>query len=322
MTMIWLPKCREIELPTPKVGVEGLYRMVVREHDGAVAKDTGWFKNIITNTGLDQLATGAQVGNMSLGTGTMAPSATDTSLQTFAQFSDTSAPGSGYSPAYPPQNTTSPYVTGFTRAYRFSIGRLNGTYSEVGVSGTTNGTALFSRALIVDGGGAPAPITVSSSQQLDAYYTVRKFAPLVDTSETVTISGTSHTITGRAAFAGDGNIWFPTAPFNAINNSNGVYFVNAGVALGAITSSLTGGTASATVNGFVTPAAYTPGSYTRECTVFAGTNEANVAGGIRGVQFYWGSSSAAMFQYVLNTAIAKDVTKTMNLNFSVSWARV
>lgn len=320
MTMIWLPKCREIELPSQRVGLSGQYRLVVKEADGTVAKDTGWFDNIITDLGLNRFATALNMNVISIGTGTATPTAADTTLQTFVQFSDTGAPGAAYSPAYPPQNTTSPYATGYTFGYRFSIGRLNGTFSEVGISSTNDGTSLTSRALIVGGGGTPTTITVNSSQQLDAFYTFRRYPPLVDVTNTVVINGTTHVATGRASGAGEIFGWHPLRAFNGLGG-NGFYVLNAGAALGPITGQLTGGTQGNQTVNTITNSTYVSGSFTRESSQYFGTDNGNVSGGIRGMA--WNIDVyGCTFQYVLDVAIPKDVTKTMNLNVRVAWARV
>jgi hypothetical protein len=64
-----------------KVALSGEYRLVIKRNGEEI--DTGWFKNLILNQGLDQLGTDGNVlvGYARVGTGTTAPAVTDTVLQ-------------------------------------------------------------------------------------------------------------------------------------------------------------------------------------------------------------------------------------------------
>ncbi len=315
--MIYLPKWIDTEFSS-KVSVKGEYRLVVREADGAIARDTGWFDNIITNVGLNALGTSRPTSKLCLGTGTNVPAATDSTLQTFVNDSDTSGAGGGFDPLIGVDNNVAPYGRSNTFAYRFNIGSLNGTFSEVGVSATSDGTALFSRALVVDAGGSPTTITVASTQQLDAYYKLSRFPPLVDTTNTFTIGGVSYTATGRAAFAGGSSTWDPIELFGTPSDTS----VGANGSLGVITGGLTGQTATFS-GGTGALTAYVNNSLELHSSVSYTTAQGNIAGGINSILFYWGNQSRrpATFKYVLNGHIPKDINKTMILNFMLNWAR-
>lgn len=316
--MIYLPKFIDAGFSS-RVGVKGEYRLVVRESDGTVARDTGWFDNIITNYGLNALGTSRPTSKLCLGTGTTAPAVTDTTLVAFVNDSDTTGVGGGYDPAFGVSNNVSPYGRSNTFSYRFNIGSLNGTFSEVGVSNTSDGTLLFSRALVVDAGGTPTTITVNSSQQLDAYYKLSRFPPLADTTNTFTIGGVSYTATGRAAFAGESTSWDAIEPFGQSRS----FTLGANGSLGPITGQPTGWTATVSHDSNLALTAYVNNSLELHSSTSFTTAQGNVAGGINAVRVIWGSSSrgAAAFQYVLNGHIPKDANKTMMLNFMLNWAR-
>lgn len=317
MTMIWLPRYRDVELASPSIGIAGRYRLVVRERDGHVSRDTGWFDNLITNYGLNRIGAGGLASSYGfIGTGTATPAFTDNALT--GSITASGAPGGSSA-----KDTSSPYASTTVAAYRFPIGSLNGTYTEVAVGENFSGIDIKSRALILDSGGAPTTLAVTADQQLDMYYTYKKFPPLVDTSNTVTIDGVSTTVVGRAASVDDISSWNSSISFGSPATSFINIFGGSG-ALGSITGFPTG-TVSASPNGTVTAATYSSGSFMRTISCVYDTGEANIAGGISRILLYWRNSNFggadAAIQYSLSSPIAKDSTKTLVLNFGITWAR-
>ena len=75
--------------------VSGEYCLQVRKKTGEVVKDTGFFKNLITNQGLDNLCGGSvsALRYMSVGTGTTAPAITDTQLVNLRAVADLAVTG-------------------------------------------------------------------------------------------------------------------------------------------------------------------------------------------------------------------------------------
>ena len=100
---------------TLDAGLEGLYRLVVRDaRTDEVRRDTGWFKNLILDSGLNRLGTGTAVGYMQIGTGSTAPNVADVALATWA--ASTSDLQTGFpatansgSPLYISSNTSKSY---------------------------------------------------------------------------------------------------------------------------------------------------------------------------------------------------------------------
>jgi hypothetical protein len=302
-----------------KVALSGEYRLVIKRNGEEI--DTGWFKNLILNQGLDQLGTNNAVliGYARVGTGTTAPAVTDTQLEAQVASSqlgpdDTTIVNSG----------TPSYTTLSTFEYTFTQGDVIGNISEVGVGWADTGATLFSRALIVDGSGTPTTITLTSVDQLTIYYRLNASQPLTDTTSAVTISSVSYPYTIRTAYAAS---FCGAGTFNygyGFTRLNTVYIYGDDAALGAITGSLSGTLVNQSNNGgwtFTYPA-YTPGSYYRDSTFSIPVNLANPAGGIGGIVLNWGAYSSSLSnQIVLPTPIPKTNTQVLTITQRFTWAR-
>lgn len=279
-----------------------------------------WFPNLITDQGLDRLGANNGWGQFcQVGSGNTPPANTDTSLQTFVaassveQSASVSASGS------------SPYFCTANKTYRFNAGVATGNLSEVGIGWSSGASTLFSRALILDGGGVPTTITVLPDEVLDVTYAFRVYAPLVDIVSTITISGILYNYTLRAT-----NVTTPWAsslnpPFGSWGNilqsffGNGQSAIFRGAsawsgAIGAITATPSG--TNDTASTFST-AAYGTNNLYRDGTAVWDLNDGNV-GGIRSVSYYF---SWCAYQMEFSPVIAKDNTKTLTLTFRHTWAR-
>lgn len=187
----------------PALGLDGVVEnVIVRNADGSIAFQTGPFRNVITNSGLD----GAMARRIAdcfthcrVGTGTAPAAVTDTVLQAQAAATNTYLTGAGNS------GTTRPTATRheLLRTYDFALGALNGTFGELGFSWSGVATEpLFSRVQIASGG-TPTTVTVTPAQQLRVVYRLGvNFAPAAHTAMTVDIPG-----------------WGPTPGVHAIQNT-------------------------------------------------------------------------------------------------------
>jgi hypothetical protein len=156
---------------------------------------------------------------------------------------------------------------------------------------------------------------VLATQQLDAFYRVNRRPPIVDTSNTVVIGGTTFVVTGRAAFAG---LWQASTSFDTPSS---IDLGNNAMSIGAITGSLVaaaGGTTTGFTTG-ITPAAYVPNSNVRNYSISLPTGSGNFATGIRTILAY---NNGWRFQYMLDQPLMKTVTQTLVLNFRVGWGRI
>lgn len=308
-----IPTRRFVDAGMPKsaVGAAGRYQLIVRDAWGIEKRRTPWFDNLILDSGLNRWGTGTIITGAAIGTGTSTPTASDTGLQTQTHFTSTTGTGDGLAAGTSPNyNNTRTFV------YRTALGALNGNYSEVGV-GWASGS-MFSRALILDGGGSPTTIAVASTEQLDIVYQLSVYPPLVDTGPTtITISGVDYDVTGRAAYvtsmSGAYSWAISTGPF-AVTRNLVPYAFNGSI--GAITAGPAG--SSTGVDG-TSNSAYVNNSLSQSGAQNFGLVYGNLVGGISAVIVGWGAS--ATFQYGISPAIPKDATKTLALNYSVSWAR-
>jgi hypothetical protein len=298
--------------------LSGEYRLVIKRNGEEI--DTGWFKNVILNQGLDRLGTDDAVllGYARVGTGTTAPVITNTTLEAQVAASE-----SGPSDTTVVNSGAPNYTTLTTYEYTFTQGAVTGNISEVGVGWATTGATLFSRALIVDGSGTPTTITLTSIDQLIIYYRLNASQPITDTTTAVTISSVSYPYTIRTAYAasfcsGFSTFWYGYL-FTKLSN---VLLYGDDAALGAITGSLSGTLIANSGNpGFTfTYPAYTPGSYYRDSTFSIPVNIGNAVGGIGGIQLTWNGS--LLNQIVLPTPILKTNTQVLTITCRFTWARL
>lgn len=294
--------------------LKGEYRMVVRS-GSKVVRDSGWMPNLITDGGLNGIGDGTmKLAYCSVGEGNTPPANTDTSLQTFHQSTGTRS-------SITTVNSGSPtYIKQTAYVFLFPINSVNKNYAEIGVGVNSTGTALFSRALIVDSGGAPTTFTVLTGEQLEVTYRLWQYAALTDQVSAVTISGTPYTTTVRGTVVNntsgaDNFVHGVTWSTLAVQYGNGAMTVNT-----SIPSPGTSGGSPSSV------AAYTPGSFYRDFTWNVGTNSWNLAGGLKvfwnlGIPLSLGGFLGHTYQIGVSPAIPKDNTKTMSLTFRISWGR-
>lgn len=306
----------------------GYYRVQVLGQDKKVIVDTGWFRNLITNTGLDQFGLAqyvnfnipgtSQVPNRcAVGTSSTAPAVTDTVLG--AQIGAAPGPGINSNGA-----STVTYVAGppaywsSVSTFTFAVGAVVGNIAEIGTGGTTSLSAvpvqLFSHALIVDGTGTPTTISVTASDQLVVTFELRHYLDLTDTAYSVTISGTSYSGVIRRCAITNTSLTNPSRQVDDILQTiNGTVYNGS---IGSVTS--TGPSGTSADLGSSASSSYTAGTYYKSYTFSANTSQANVSGGISAIliQCTWGE-----WQLSVSPPIAKDATKTMTLSFNISWSR-
>lgn len=306
--MILIPKYRDIEIPMkvnrPKFS--GHYVLHIRGADGRVRK-VAEFDNIITTNGANLLGSGSPLLTCAVGSGNRTPVITDTALQTLV----------GSTTSVQSHTTTnsgaSPYFGANTTTYNFTAGTATGNLAEVGVGNTAS--SLFSRALILDGGGSPTTITVLSSEALFVTYQLNQYVPLTDVTGSITIAGVSYGYTLRASSATSvGNWAYINGDAGGIEtNSPTVY----NGAIGAITGTPSGTSASGST---IANSSYSANSFTLSSTVTFGISAGNLAGGITAASVQWGlGGSRGSYQMGFGTAIPKDNTKVLTLSLNTSW---
>ena len=136
-----------------------------------ITRETDWFKNIVLDTGLNQMSVGTWIDRVRVGSGNSTPVASQTQLNNTIASTTTVLSGSD---SVTKQTTTSPYYSAAKITYRFGEGVAAGNISEVGC-GWGTGLALWNRALVKDLNGNPTTITVLSDEFLDVIIEVRYY---------------------------------------------------------------------------------------------------------------------------------------------------
>lgn len=282
----------------------GWFKIEAVRPDGTRRVLADWFPNLILNGGLDRM--GANSDYLlwcQVGSGSTAPVAAQTALvNRIAGTNTVKASTTG-------AQASEPYYVWRRQTYRFAQGVAAGNLSEVGVGWATTGS-LFSRALILDGGGSPTTITVLSDEVLDVTYELRRYPGTVDLTGTVVLDGVTHNWVSRAAAVTDSWYWAATdtMALDRAASFNGD--------IGAVTAEDPSGTSGSLS---ATPLAYSSGSYTRATTVSAGLNDSNLSGGIRSIRVSGGLTGRYQIQF--DPAIPKNNTKVLSLTIQHSWSR-
>jgi hypothetical protein len=303
-------------------GLAGRYRMVVRDaQTHNIVRETDWFDNLIVDAGLNRIGVSsvASIERAYIGTGTTTPAVGDTTLAAQSATSSVAAPATAAS------NSGSPdYITTTTYGYRFNAGTLNGNYTEVGVGWTS--PSIFSRALILDGGGSPTTITVTSSQYLDVYYQIRIVPDLAVYTTSVVIGGVTYSVQRKPAGVGSVNAW-------RFANNGATLFVPVSTltsygltvysgTLGAVTGTPSGTQGSNSASGSVGVLdAYSSNSFERTGTISVGLNDDNIVGG-GGFKSMILGSNYCVYQMEFDVNVPKTDTKIMSLSGKISWARL
>lgn len=301
----------------------GYLRLKIYRPDGSLRVDTDWFRNLITDTGLNMQGDSAISGTgtrpllfrCSVGAGNTPPTISDTALQTQVATTTTTQD------TITGNVTASPWYAFCRKTFRFATGAAAGNLTEVGIFGSLGSNPMLSRALIVDGMGNPITLTVLSDEILDVVYEYRVYPLQADLPFNVTISAVNYSCVARASSLGNGNALALNVgtPFgrgsDQFGNTHNVTVYN-GV-LGPITGNPTG--TSDVINSITaTFAAYVPGSFTRSVTYDIPLNEGNISGGIAAVQ---APNNVGWYQISFSPAIPKDATKILSLTFTYTWIR-
>lgn len=294
----------------PEIAMQGFYRLTVRRRDGSVKQDTGWFPNLILDEGLNGIGKHQVFNTCYVGSGSTPPIATNTKLENLVgSTSGTQSQANGYL-------DVTPYYGWSRRVYRFLEGAATGNLSEVGV-GYSTATYLFSRALILDGNGAPTTITVLADEVLDVAYELRLYPPLTDNNFNLTIAGVNYACKMRAAGVSS-DAWSPYGLLLYGTDSpylGSVYDGDIGTMFQYPSGNSGGYTDYQTLP-------YANNSLKRGYRNNYDLNTANFGTGIKAIQLYTQSGNTlGSWQCSFTPPIPKTNTKKLSLTFEVSWAR-
>lgn len=301
-------------------GMSGEYNIVVTKSDGT-SSESGWFKNLILDQGLDRMGQNASVIRYcQVGTGTTAPAVSQAGLATFLAGSP-----AGPSTVYPTSlGAAGGWAQVRTFTFSFAQGAVVGNITEVGVGWADTGNALFSRALITDTNNNPVAMTLTSIDQLTIYYRITITPSLAVSSGSVTIGSTTHTYQASicaASYAYSSGYLFTIRDLysGSNNQASGQFGASTITSLGPITTNSPWSGTSGTFTTNV--AAYSLGTYYRDTTLSLGISAGNIAGGIGAISFTIDDSFYPNVQYVFTPAIQKLNTQTFAMTVRTSWAR-
>src|SRR5690554_2149556 len=106
--------------------VSGFYKLQVCRPDGSV-RDSAEFPNLVTDAGLNRMGANSDYLNWcQVGTGSTAPTVSDTALAARVAGSATASESNGAQPS-------APYYSWRIRTFTFAAGTATGNLAEVGV---------------------------------------------------------------------------------------------------------------------------------------------------------------------------------------------
>lgn len=311
----------KLPLDGGKFGLEGFFRLEVRKARTNELLRELEFENLITDIGLNALGTGANVNGVAIGTGTTAPAFTDTSLASYVAWTGSGV--SGY-PQYGNNGVAFGYRGFRISAFQFQPGQLNGNYSEVGMVMGSNVNTLFSRALIVDGGGNPTTITILSDEYLSVFYTLRLYPPITDYVGTVDIAGVGtglgYTRRMQQANGTVGPVYWKIGMETDFFNT-----ISLRVYSGDLSANIAGGTPTGTTTGAEsgTEATYVNNSLYNTYTYRFGLNYGNQLHKTYMTDNQWNPLFGNVrHAWSLDTGFTKLNTQVLTVTFRISWARV
>lgn len=310
----------KVEIVTPEIVTRyaGRWSLKVMRPDGRVRKELE-FNNMILNSGLDALCAGNDNGQaIVVGSGNTAPAATQTQLQTLVATQPGSYPY--YTSAI---ESSAPYFGTSTVERQFPVGAAAGNLTEIGLCNGLDQVAnpLVSRALIVDGVGAPTALTVLADEILIATHYCRQYVPTSDVTGVVNISGVNYSYTIRAAECTSNDTGFRRVLdlLTTVGRIGGEAGFSASTAtLGAITG-IPAGEQSTVTSADFTVAPYTAGTYYRDLTMNCPTSKMNSTGGIGSILI---NTSRGGYQMSFSPVIPKDATKILQMVWRFGVARL
>lgn len=335
MSRIFVPGVRVRHLIQPiegmRLGLRGRVVDVQVLERGIIVQRTGPFENLILDQGMNEVANRLWSGlftHCAVGTGNTPPANNQTGLVAEAARTANYLAGAGNCGTTKP----APNVVVMRRTWDFPLGALNGNYSELGFSWTsTPGNNLFSRVLI-QSGGVPVSVSVTSSQQLRVVYELQLTFANTISPFSLNFGGDWGTVTGNMALQSifpdsygtlvpvDVSGYVLTFYGNAVHEPSlpsDVRVSNSAAALAAVGSAndRTGTVSMKTA----VKQTYTAGSFYRDITATFGTNDANQT--IRSIMLGSQSASTQGFAALLDANKTKTNLAQLTLSFRLSWSR-
>lgn len=199
---IWIPELKSNiptsyeSIPTMGIVMSGYFHVELKNPKTQEVKFSGSFPNVITNRFMDFL--GGASGSFStlfsalaVGSGTTAPSGTDTKLD--GEFGSRSTNNAGIV-------DTVDFISGsglfgcywsFKRTRLFDAGINTGSITEFGWFTGPSSTNMMNRSLIRDSAGIPTSISKSVDDELRVIYEYRAVVPTISQSFSIDVRGST-----------------------------------------------------------------------------------------------------------------------------------
>lgn len=297
--------------------VGAIFELILRDSHGNIKDRTNPFHNLVLDSGLDRMGSGAWITGVAVGSSNEVPSPAQTSLGNVVAWSGTVQTSSSLTL----QTTTAPYYWSWKITYRFAQGAAAGNLSEIGVGWGQNN--MWNRTLIKDLNGDPTTITVLVDEILDVSVEVRIYPPMADSVGVVELLDEADnpvqeiTTTVRSYMGGADPFKPVIQPAEAVSFWGGVN-MRAMLASGDMGAGMFTQPASI-INGNlqnIVTRPYVSGSNKIVGYQHSGINENN--GTHRSLLM---SSRLCFFKFEYDPPIVKNNTQTMRHNFELSWGR-
>jgi hypothetical protein len=308
----------EMEYHLPPLRVAGYvgWKLI---RGGKVIRESPMQKNLLTNMGFDALGNGDTYASgmaAAVGTGSNAPAATDTTLQSEVVTGGRRVQGATSTGFVPIGGAVTQDYCWRKIIFTFLETQANGNLTEFGTFKNGGGT-MYARQLFKDVGGTPTTIIKTNVDQLEVTYEYRSYPPLADVNLVAfAISGDAITsdITIRCQMAQSNNWLFPLID----GPLSGGAVAHEDSTLASRTSQ--SGSSPSAGNSSSTFSSYTNGNFYVDETIKFEPPVANFTTGIGLLKLY-SYAPGQLYQASFTTKIPKTNVKRTTIVIRRSWAR-
>ena len=271
------------------------------------------FDNLITDSGLNQLASGSVIDYCYLSTSNVEPLVTDTSLAGVIANSNTAVNAGENSRSVVMGNVYYAYF----KTFRFAAGQGTGNISKLGIGWNAAATGLWSAQLVKDSAGNNLTLTKAADEILEVTYIVSTYLNTSDYIGTITISGTTHNVTVRPSQV---TLWNTFTPDKYIQS---LYQCDAyTTSIGDISNKPPGSVIGTVTNIMANAKTYVDNSFELAIPITFVSSIANNASGIKSIRVTGNNSNKFYHQVEFTPSIMKtDIQKLILPDFVISWGR-
>lgn len=297
--------------------VSGRFSLAV---DGPRGSRRYEFDNLITDIGLEHMASGLNIDRCELGRGTTPPSPEETGLALPV------TPRVSSSSTVTGNSGGEPWYTFVRKTFVFDAGSVSEPVTEVAIFYSLVLNSLFSRALIRDANGNATTVEVRSDETLTVTYELRKWPPTTDQlgSFQLDVFGAQQTInyTLRAANVNDAaSLWLGSAGAGELNSSNPAMAISGDI-LGPVTASPAGTLRTPTSASLLS---YQAGSRRRRISAAFAMTTAQFPDGVGSMIFgkvgTGNNANLYGFQVAFSPKLPTVDGRTLGVKLFVSWGR-